>query len=161
MQIFLFAVAFRSGKRTRTDLDQLDTETGCPNAAGDFHGSGRGGRRLFFQTALIVELRWRNALIDLSHNVRNRSDVSCDCAVLVRLESPSSYAKRPGKSMLGVKQAGSDNRPRIVTRKKSRFLDFLKRVYPLPEGKLAVAVVTDRRNQVDIFDDPLAAFRGE
>src|SRR5260370_7697505 len=122
MQIFLFAVAFRSGKRTRTDLDQLDTETGCPNAAGDFHGSGRGGRRLFFQTALIVELRWRNALIDLAHNVRNRSDVSCDCSVLVTLESPSSYANRPRKSMLGVQQPGSATRPRPVTHKNPRLL---------------------------------------
>src|SRR5229473_6180811 len=119
------------------------------------------GRRLFFQTALIVELRLPNASIELVLNARGRPVVSRDCSVLVRLESPSSYAKRPGKSMLGVKQAGSDNRPRIVTRKKSRFLDLAKGIYPLPEGKLAVAVVTDRRNQVDIFDDPLAAFRGE
>src|SRR5216683_5251669 len=65
VHIFLFAVAFRSGKRTQTDLDQLDTETGCPNAAGDFHGSGREDagcssrrRSLLNCACLMLPLSW-------------------------------------------------------------------------------------------------------
>src|SRR6266849_1988424 len=92
-------------------------------------------------------------------NARGRPGVSRDCYGFFGLKSPSSCAERFRQNTSGVKQSGSDNSPPIVTRKKRRLLDFLKRIYPLPEGKLAVAVVTDRRKQIDIFDDPLAAFR--